>query len=250
MPSSASLTHPEPMVLQPVPDPATGEVVHTAPAPVEDHAPPAVELAPPPNTLSTLPRERMAAGDDWATIVQTLRAQESGRRTATDIVVQPGGRLSQVPAVSAEEGEALSKLPEERMATANVGPVAADVEEISRLDPDNVECWTPVWHGAFGGWTFEMTPPIRGQRRFKFLVFRSPSDGMALRISPLRPNLDTQYGHTPHMITARLGGEDVPVICGPAGRPARSFADARGDAAKWMIYTSYRRAGLRPPFSE
>ena len=81
-------------------------------------------------------------------------------------------------------------------------------------------------------------------------VHSATSDGNALRISPLYPDLDSQYGHEPHMITARMGGEDVPVICGPAGRAARTFADARGDAAKWMVYTSYRMAGLRPPYSE
>ncbi|MGE3288172.1 MAG: hypothetical protein AB7J32_19020 [Pseudonocardia sp.] len=247
-------TPPAPVVLLPTTDPDSGEVVYARTAePAEDPVPPdedptVVMPAPPPVVLSALPRERMAAGDNWATIMETLRAQESGRRTPTDIVVEPGGRLTQVSAERVEES--FSKLPPERMAAVNVGPSSADAAEISALDPANVECWTPVWHEDFGGWTFEMTPPIHGQRRFKFLVFRSPSDGNALRISPLYPDLDSQYGHEPHMITARMGGEDVPVICGPAGRAARTFADARGDAAKWMVYTSYRMAGLRPPFSE
>lgn len=151
--------------------------------------------------------------------MKTLHAQESGVRTRTDVIVEPGGRLSEIPAGPVDHREALSRLPQERMAARNTGPSSADAAEISRLDPDNVECWTPVRHGGFGGWTFELSLPVRGQRRFKFLVFRSPSDGNALRISPLYPNLDAHYGHEPHMITARLGGEDVPVICGPAGRP-------------------------------
>jgi hypothetical protein len=93
-------------------------------------------------------------------------------------------------------------------------------------------------------------PPFRSQGWFKFLVFRNPSDGNRLRTAPLYPNRDHLFGHVPHMITARVGGYEIPVICGPAGRAAVDFRQARGDAAKWMIYTSYQLAGLAAPFSE
>lgn len=252
---------PEPVPIDPVrrTTAGTGAVccTETGPADTPTQAPALpptlVELVPltAAEVLSVLPTERMAAGEDWATIVATLRAQESGRATPTDIVVRPGGALGQVPAgLTTEHGHTVSKLPQERMATVVPGPTATDAEEISLLDPSNIECWTPVWRGGFGAWTFEMVPPIRGQLRFTFLVFRSPSDGNALRISPLYPNLDDEFGHEPHMITVRLGGERVPVICGPGGRAARTFAEVRGDAAKWMVFQSYRLAGLRPPFSE
>jgi hypothetical protein len=85
-----------------------------------------------------------------------------------------------------------------------------------------------------------MTPPIRGQRRFKFLVFRSPSDGNALRIAPVHPHVGPACGHEPRTITVRLGGQEVPVI----RASAHNFACARGDAVRWMVYMSYRLAGL------
>jgi len=67
----------------------------------------------------------MAAGN-WATIMETLRAQESGRRSPTDIVAQPAAS-SQVVAKWFDDSEALvSKLPAERMAATNVGPSSAD----------------------------------------------------------------------------------------------------------------------------
>jgi hypothetical protein len=183
----------------------------------------------------------MAEDDDnWATIVRALRAPHHGRRHAADLVVLPGGRLGRIAATRCDHEDRRA----DHRSPTGIGPTSADATEISRLDPDNLEHWTPVWHGGFGGWTFEMTPPIRGQHRFKFLVFRSPSDGSALRIAPVRPPLGPQCGRELRTIIVRFGGQEVPVISASAGRPGRSFADARGDAAQWMVYTSYRLAGL------
>jgi hypothetical protein len=200
---------------------------------------------------SRLPIQRMAAGASWDTIAETLRDKENGRTTPTDLVVRPGGGIVMVPAGATERlADPVSTLEPERMAATMLGPSSADVEEIRRLDPNNEEHWTPRQQGDFSGWTFEMTPPFASQGRFKFLVFRSPSDGNQLRISPLRPKYDHLFGHGPHMINVRLGGHVVPVICGPGGRAATNFTIARGHTVKWMIYASYRLAGRPAPFSQ
>jgi len=135
------------------------------------------------------------------------------------------------------------------MAAPQLGPAAADVEVLRRLDPGNAEDWTPVRTGHLSGWTFRLIPPFAGQRPFVFLAFRSPSDGNAFRIAVLEPDMDTEYGHAPHMIRVHVGGRPVPVICGPRGRPAAGLAEVRTHAAKWMAYTSARLAGRNPGFS-
>jgi hypothetical protein len=135
------------------------------------------------------------------------------------------------------------------MAARQLGPSPADVELLRRLDPDNAENWTPVRTGRLTGWTFRFTPPLASQRAFVFFAFRSPSDGNAFRIAVLEPDMDTEYGHAPHMIRVHVGGRPVPVICGPGGRPARDLAAVRTHAAKWMAYTSARMAGRNPGFS-
>lgn len=245
------------LVLRPHLDPTTGQVVYTelgeagrfitlAEDPTASTGSPHVL-----GTPSRLPTQRMASATSWDTIVETLRNKENGRTTSTDLVVRPGGGVDLVASGTTESlSEPVSTLEPERMAATMVGPSTTDVEEIRRLDPNNVERWTPCQQGDFSGWTFEMVPPFASQGRFKFLVFRSPSDGNRLRISPLRPTFDHLFGHAPHMINVRLGGHVVPVICGPGGRAATNFTAARGYTAKWMIYTSYRLAGRPASFSE
>jgi hypothetical protein len=198
--------------------------------------------------ISRLPTERMAS--DWATIAETLRNKENGRETSSDLVLRPGGVVDKVSSAAVEQyAEPVSTLPSERMAAGMPGPSSADIAEIRRLDPTNRENWTPTYRGDFSGWTFELSPPVRTQCRFRFLTFRSPSDGNRLRTSPLYPSRDHLFGHAAHMINVRVGGFAVPVICGPSGRSAANFTQVRGDAAKWMIYTSYQLAGLPVPFS-
>lgn len=135
------------------------------------------------------------------------------------------------------------------MTPAALGPSPADVEILRSLDPGNTEHWTPVRTVHLSGWTFRLTPPFAGQRLFVFFAFRSPSDGNAFRIAVLEPDMDTEYGHAPHMISVHVGGRPIPVICGPGGRPARDLAEVRTHAAKWMAYTSARMSGRNPGFS-
>jgi hypothetical protein len=132
---------------------------------------------------------------------------------------------------------------------AHLGPSPADVEILRRLDPGNTEDWTPVRTEHLSGWTFCMTPPFAGQRPFVFFAFRSPSDGNAFRIAVLEPDMDTEYGHAPHMIIVHVGVRPIPVICGPGGRPARDLAEVRTHAAKWMAYTAARMSRRNPGFS-
>lgn len=243
--------------LRPYRDPATGRVIYTSAEAAADCGLVPVPVAEAASSdgkgrsfqVSRLPTERMAA--DWDTITSTLRNKEEGLAPSVDLELRPGGAVTLVPA-GRDEGvveRPVSTLPTERMAAAMAGPSAGDAQEIRQLDPTNCENWSPEHRGEFAGWTFELTPPFAAQSRFKFLVFRSPSDGNRLRISPLHPNYDHLFGHDSHMVNVRLGGYVVPVICGPNGRAASDFTQARGDAAKWMIYTSYRLAGQPAPFS-
>jgi hypothetical protein len=131
----------------------------------------------------------------------------------------------------------------------NQPPALADVELLRWLDPGNAEQWTPVLTGEITGWAFQMTPPFVGQGPFVFFAFRSPSDGNAYRIAVLEPDMDREYGHGTHVIAIHIGGQRVPVICGPDGRSAKDLAMVRTHAAKWMTYTSARMAGRNPGFS-
>ena len=135
------------------------------------------------------------------------------------------------------------------MTPAPLGPSPPDVDILRRLDPGNTEHWTPVHTAHLSGWTFQLTPPFAGQRPFAFFAFRSPSEGNAFRIAVLEPDMDTEYGHAPHMIRVHVGGRPIPVICGPRGRPAGDVAEVRTHAAKWMAYTSARMSGRNPRFS-
>lgn len=258
MNADTEATRPDDLDLRPYLDPVTGRVIYAEASDAADE-----QLVPArgddvdddtgvkarATRTSRLPTERMAA--DWDTIADTLRTKENGLAPSVDLELRPGGAVTVVPAQpgGGTVERPVSTLPAERMAATMAGPSPSDVEEIRRLDPTNCENWTPEQRGEFAGWTFELAPPFGAQGRFKFLVFRSPSDGNRLRISPLYPNYDDLYGHDPHMINVRLGGYVVPVICGPNGRASADFTQARGDAAKWMIYTSYRMAGLPAPFS-
>jgi hypothetical protein len=271
--SQAKPVTPEPLVLEPDEDPVTGQLVYAVPqgtAGPAQEAPrqlaaatvPDLVLTPrwdiatvapqdagaEPQPISRIPRERMAAAS-WDQIAQTLRSAEEGKQGGTDVELRPGGELMLVFAEHTSVAQPLSRLPQERMAAATVGPSSADVAVLQRLDPANTESWTPTQTGLISGWIFRMTPPVRSERQFVFLAFRSPSDGNAFRIAVLEPDMDAEFGHKPHMIRVRVGGREIPVICGPGGRAARDLAEVRTHAAKWMAYTSRRMAGLDPGFS-
>lgn len=199
-------------------------------------------------TLSTLPIERMAAVPDaWADVVRNLRAAEEGA-DHEDVVMNAGGSLEVV--TPGQERRELSKLPQERMAgDGNPEPNLDEVTDVMTIDPDRTEQWTPVQTGLLNGWKFRLRPE-QGASEFVFLAFRSPDDDDNFRIFVIKPDVDDEYGHRPHMISVTVGGEKIPVICGPNGRPARTLAEARAHAGKWMAYT-YRRLNLHvtPGFS-
>lgn len=275
----------EPIVLEPRVDPVTGQTVYTDPSEVAvrpaatpvDTPPAPVDTAPAPgatpapagadflltgegkivgitpgdpdaepDVVSVLPEGRMAAAS-WDQIAQTLRKVEEGKSGDADVQLRPGGTL--VITGHDNPPQPVSRLPQGRMAAVNPGPSQGDVEVLRRLDPGNVEGWTPVLTDLVAGWTFRLTPPIPGQSQFVFFAFRSPSDRNAYRTAVLEPDMDRAYGHTPHMIHANVGGQRIPVICGPAGEPASDLAAVRTHAAKWMAYTSARLAGRDPGFS-
>lgn len=210
--------------------------------------------------MSTLPPWRMAAGNDWDSIFRELRQKENGERTGTELVVQPGGQLVRVLAGQPNsQGTPVSRLPEDRMAATNVvgdsatrviGPSTTDAIEIRELDPRNVESWRIHEQGGLSGWSFALTPPITPQKAFRFFVWRSPSEGNALRITAVEPYFG-KPSHEWHIIRIWFGRIEVPVICAtPGARPARNFAEVRGQAAKWTTYVSLRLAGIKPGFSE
>ncbi|MFS0795104.1 hypothetical protein [Microbacterium sp. 1P10AE] len=197
-----------------------------------------------PTPVSTVPRQRMAASG-WQEVFDQVRDLESGN--GPDLGVRPGG------AITKHEGstsEPVSVVPSVRMAAQPGAVTSDDVWEVSRLDPDNVENWRPVRssNGEFSGWLFDMQPPFPGER-FTFLAFRNPSRGNLWDIASIAPNVDSRFGHADHVIRTRVGGREMPILCGPAGQPSRTLTEVRGVAAKWMYYTSARMAGHNPGFS-
>ncbi len=263
----------EPVLLVPCRDLATGEVVYAVPhdragrpwqvpgcgqaaagaavidlmlTPEGDIAADVSDAGGGQRPVSRLPQGRMAASS-WDEIAQALRNAEEGRPGTADVELRPGGQL--VLTDYGKDAQPLSRLPQDRMAAANSGPAEEDVAVLRRLDPGNAESWTPVLTDLIAGWTFRLTPPFPGQAKFVFFAFRSPSDGNAFRIAVLQPDMDAEFGHAPHMIRAHVGGQEIPVICGPDGSPAAGLAEVRAHAAKWMAYTSARMAGRNPRFS-
>ncbi|MFE2516395.1 hypothetical protein ACFXG9_13690 [Streptomyces mirabilis] len=236
-------------LLTPVRDPATGQVVYVDlearggrlyPSPELENG--LAESAP----LSKLPEDTMA-GDTWENIAKHLGADEEGHTGGTEVVLREGGRLE--IAKPEQPRQPLSQLPPEVMAAVNAGPSAADIALLRRLDPHNVEDWEPVTSDLIAGWVFRFTPPFKNLPRFAFFAFRSPADGGLYRISVLEPDMDTEYGHLPHMEYRHVGGQRIPIICGPRGKPAADLAAVRTQAAKWMFYTACRMRGLDPGFS-
>lgn len=178
-------------------------------------------------------------------ISQELARADEGT-PGTDVVMREGGQ----PEVIDSQGQAIpvSRLPAERMAAVNPAPHSRDIGRVRWLDPDNVERWTPVIAGALNGWTCELQPQD-GAPKYLFFAFRSPADSNNFRVAVLRPNMDNQFGHRPHMIFTVVGGQRIPVICGPLGRAAADLEEARAHAVKWMIYHYLRAQGRSPRFS-
>ena len=199
-----------------------------------------------PSDVSVLPPDRMGAGSPWDDIARRLSDAEKGHTGAT-VDLQPGGAL--VVRGAGQPATTVSALPSERMAGVNAGPIAGDVAVLRALDPANVEEWEPVMTTTIDGWKFRLSPNVAGAPTFAFLAFRSPTDGNAWRIAVLDPPMDNAFGHAPHMIRRPVGSAMIPVICGPGGAPARTLAEVRTHAAKWMVYTTRKRRGENPWFS-
>jgi len=200
-----------------------------------------------PQRISSLPEERMAGTPDaWGDIVRNLRAAEEGQAN-DDVNMRPGGTLEVVK--PGDNPRPLSRLPEERMAGVNPAPTVDDAQVVMAIDPTRVERWEPVTTGLLNGWKFRLRPEPRADE-FVFLAFRNPSDGNAFRLFVVKPDVDDLFGHRPHMISVPLGGQAIPVLCGPGGRAARTLEEARVFAGKWMLY-NYRQSvlGVDPGFS-
>lgn len=195
-----------------------------------------------PAALSEIPAERMAA-DGWQKVFETIRAEEDGRSTSQGVYVAPGGEITLAAGPEAAS-RPLSKVPEVRMASLTMEQAI----ELQRLDPANDENWQPVSAGGVRGWKFRLKAPFQAGY-FVFFAFRNPARGNGWDIAPIYPDVDGEYGHKPHLISTTLGGERLTILCGPAGRPLPDLSAVRGTAAKWMLYTSARMAGVDPGFS-
>lgn len=200
--------------------------------------------------LSTVPAERMAgqvpAG--WAAIAEQLRRKEQGL-PSQDVVLRPGGAVEL--SRPGEQPTQASRLPQDVMAAGVPLPNLEEATEVMRQDPSRVEGWEPVTTSLLSGWKFRLQP-ISGDQVFVFLAFRNPSDGNLFRLWVLNPNMDDPkwLGHKDHMISISIGGEVIPVLCGPGGRAAPDLATARTYAAKWALYTLRVLRGEQPCFSE
>lgn len=203
--------------------------------------------------VSTLPRERLA-GDEtpaaWRDIYKALKDAEDageGVSTGTDVVMPAGGAL-----VVTEHGKErpASVLPTETMAGLNPEPSIADVGEVEQIDPQRIEKWTPVSSGLLNGWKFRLRPEDAAGE-YVFLAFRNPADGNRYRVFVVSPKVDDWYGHDDHMNRIVVGGQVVPVVCGPKMKPAAdNLAEARAHAGKWMHYHyAVFVLGLSAPFS-
>ncbi len=200
--------------------------------------------------LSTIPAERMAADlpKDWAAVAEQLRRKEQGL-PSQDVVLRPGGAVELNR--PGEQPTQASRLPQEVMAATVPLPNMAEAAEVMRADPRRVEGWEPMTTSVLSGWKFRLQP-IPGGQVFTFLAFRNPSDGNLFRIWVLNPNMDDPlwHGHRHHMISVTVGGQRIPVLCGPGGTAACDLATARLYAAKWAVYTLRMMRGEKTCFSE
>jgi hypothetical protein len=198
---------------------------------------------------TTIPTDRMS-GSGWDQARDVISANERGDRS-NSVVVQPGGKLSVVSESEvSNSNRPLTVLPSDRMSALR-GATQDDVDELSGLDPDNVEDWSvvaPSFLQGATGWRFDMDAPHQ-EGQFQFLAFRDPGRNNEWQVSPVYPNYIKEYGHGPHMLKTTVGGRLVPVICGPGGTTHKTLSSVRAAAAKWTLYTSCKIAKIDPGFS-
>ncbi len=202
-----------------------------------------VGFADAPEAVSTLPQDRLASDDPWGRIIRTIQQSENGQKTEDAVEVHPGGQL--VPVRQGKPGTPMSTLPQDRLASASRA-CRADLDEVRRIDPRNVERWTFVDDSEIPGLTFEMTPIARV---FRFFCFRVAAAGGRWYLSVLDPNLDSLVGHENHVMRLDLGGARVPIVCRRSSDSSHAnLAEVRGTAAKFALYHSLRAHG-HVPFS-
>jgi hypothetical protein len=196
--------------------------------------------------LGKVAQGRMA-GAGWDEIDQYFADEEGGRSTGMSLEARPGGEMVLVDKNRAGETQ-IGNAAQGRMAAANPKATLEELRVIRVLDPTNIEQWTPREFGSIRGLEFRFRSRLPEPGYFKFLVLKTGSD--AWRIAPLHPNMDDLFGHRHHMVSASIGGESVPVICGPGGRAASSLKEARDFAYKWSTYIEGILSGRSPRHSQ
>lgn len=188
-------------------------------------------------------RGRMAGerSDPWANVDAWFTKQERGATPSQDLVMQPGGHMVLFDkGAEPDRGQVIGQVARGRMASQAPAWDAEwtrdEFEEVRKIDPDRREGWQPKRFGSVIGLQFEIGNPagFANPSYFKFLLIKEPGTGWW--IAPLHPNVDALQGHRHHMISRRVHGHEIPILCGPEGKPASSIAVARQFAGKWAFY--------------
>jgi hypothetical protein len=186
------------------------------------------------------------AGSGWDEIDQYFADEEGGKSTGMSLEARPGGEMVLIDKNRAGETQ-IGNAAQGRMA-ANPKATSDELRAIRNIDPTNIEQWTPKEFGSIRGLEFRFKSRLAQPGYFKFLVLKTGND--AWRIAPLHPNMDDLFGHRHHMVSTNIGGENVPVICGPGGKAAASLKEARDFAYKWSTYIEGILSGRSPRHSQ
>jgi hypothetical protein len=196
--------------------------------------------------LGNVAQGRMA-GAGWDEIDRYFADEEGGRPTGMSLEARPGGEMVLVDKNRAGETQ-IGNTAQGRMAAANPRATPDELRTLRSIDPTNIENWVPREFGSIRGLEFRFSSRLAKPGYFKFLVLKTGND--TWRIAPLHPNMDDLFGHRHHMVSATIGGELVPVICGPGGRAATSLKEARDFAYKWSTYIEGILSGRSPRHSQ
>ena len=173
---------------------------------------------------------RMSASSSWDAIDKYFFEEESGTNTGMVVEARPGGELVLVDKQAASE-TAIGHAAQGRMAAINPTATKEEIAAIKKIDPDNVENWTPVDIESIHGLQFRFHSRLQNPGYFTFLALKIGD--REWRIAPIHPDIEDLMGHPHHMVECSIGGHKIPVICGPGGRPATSLREARDFAYKW-----------------
>ena len=193
-----------------------------------------------PTPLTTVPTERLAGGPDWNRIIDAMSEAERAGADVPAIGVKPGGEM--VFLDQSQSQPQLSTVPRERLAAGRAS--RADLAEARREDPHDVERWRFIDDPNIPGLRFTMTG---SGHRFDFFCVRSPAHGGRWLLTLLAPDLDDRIGHEYHMVTVSIGGETIPVVCGPGGQSVyASLSEVRGVATRVAHFHTARLSGYVP----